>query len=77
MLNLESTSSRMSHLARQFIVFGRDFTLDETLAAIEAVSADDVQRVANDVFQQNGLVATVVGPASASPLDAAHLRMQG
>lgn len=77
MLNLESTSSRMSHLARQFIVFGRDFTLDETLAAIEAVSADDVQRVANDVFQQDGLVATVVGPASASPLDAAHLRMQG
>jgi predicted Zn-dependent peptidase len=77
MLNLESTSSRMSHLARQFIVFGRDFTLDETLAAIEAVSADDVRRVANDVFQQNGLVATVVGPASASPLDAAHLRMQG
>ena len=77
MLNLESTSSRMSHLARQFIVFGRDFTLDDTLQAIEAVTADDVRRVATDVFRESGLVATVVGPASASPIDAAHLRMQG
>ena len=38
MLNLESTASRMSHLARQFIFFGRHFTLDEMTAAIEAVT---------------------------------------
>ena len=31
MLNLESTSSRMSHLARQEIYFDRQFGLDETL----------------------------------------------
>ena len=43
-LNLESTASRMSHLARQFIFFGRYFTLDEMTAAVEAVTADDVQR---------------------------------
>src|SRR4030095_6814281 len=30
MLNLESTSSRMSHLARQEIYFDRQFSLDET-----------------------------------------------
>ena len=46
MLSLESTSSRMTHLARQDIYFDRHFTLDETLAGIEAVTADDVQRVA-------------------------------
>jgi predicted Zn-dependent peptidase len=62
MLGLESTSSRMSHLARQEIYFGRQFTLDETLAAIEAVSADDVRRVARDLFLGGDLVATVVGP---------------
>ena len=50
MLSLESTSSRMSHLARQEIYFGRHFTLDEILASIDAVSADDVQRVASDCF---------------------------
>ena len=31
MLSLESTSSRMSHLARQEIYFGRHFTMDEVL----------------------------------------------
>jgi predicted Zn-dependent peptidase len=62
MLGLESTSSRMSHLARQEIYFGRQFTLDETLAEIEAVSADDVRRVAGDLFLGGDLVATVVGP---------------
>ena len=36
MLSLESTSSRMSHLARQDIYFGRHFTLDEMLAAHRA-----------------------------------------
>jgi predicted Zn-dependent peptidase len=50
MLGLESTGSRMSHLARQEIYFGRLVGLDETLAAIEAVGAADVQRVASDFF---------------------------
>ena len=50
MLNLESTSSRMSHLARQEIYFDRQFGLDETLEGVERVSTDDVQRVARDLF---------------------------
>ena len=67
-LNLESTASRMSHLARQFIFFGRYYTLDELTSAIEAVTADDVQRVADELFQDDGLAATVVGPSAKSPL---------
>jgi predicted Zn-dependent peptidase len=61
MLNLESTSSRMSHLARQEIYFGRHFGLDETLQGVERVTVDDVQRVARDLFADQGLAATVVG----------------
>jgi predicted Zn-dependent peptidase len=67
-LNLESTASRMSHLARQFIFFGRYYTLDEMTSAIEAVTAEDVQRVASDLFRDNGLAATIVGPSANSPL---------
>ena len=70
MLNLESTSSRMSHLARQYMAFGRHFTLDEMLAAIERVTIEDVKRVAEDLFQKQSLVATVVGPGAESPLAA-------
>jgi predicted Zn-dependent peptidase len=69
-LNLESSASRMSHLARQFIFFGRYYTLDEMTSAVEAVTAADVQRVANDLFQDAGLAATVVGPAAVSPVSA-------
>ena len=68
MLNLESTASRMSHLARQFIFFGRHYTLDEMTAAIEAVTVEDVLRVSNELFRDEALAATVVGPGATSPL---------
>jgi predicted Zn-dependent peptidase len=61
MLNLESTSSRMSHLARQEIYFDRQFGLDETLEGVERVSQADVQRVARDLLKDGALAATVLG----------------
>jgi predicted Zn-dependent peptidase len=63
MLSLENTASRMSHLARQEIYFDRHFGLDETLAGVERVSAEDVCRVAADLFADGSLAATVLGPA--------------
>ena len=61
MLSLENTASRMSHLARQEIYFDRQFGLDETLEGVERVTAEDVQRVAADVFRPGSLSATVLG----------------
>ena len=54
MLNLESTSSRMSHLARQEIYFDRQFGLDETLEGVERVTSVDVQRVAQGSVCRRG-----------------------
>ena len=61
MLGLESTSSRMSNLARQEIYFDRQFGLDETLEGIGRVTTEDVQRVAQDLLADDALAATVVG----------------
>jgi predicted Zn-dependent peptidase len=61
MLSLESTSSRMSNLARQQIYFDRQFSLDETIESIERVTAADVVRVARDLFANGSLGATVLG----------------
>jgi predicted Zn-dependent peptidase len=61
MLNLESTSSRMSHLARQEIYFDRQFGLDETLEGVERVTVADIARVARDLFADGALAATVLG----------------
>jgi len=64
MLSLENTASRMSHLARQEIYFDRHFGLDETLAGVEAVTTEDILRVAGDLFSNGSLAATVVGPSA-------------
>jgi predicted Zn-dependent peptidase len=64
MLSLENTASRMSHLARQEIYFDRHFGLDETLAGVQRVSADDIRRVACDLFANGSLAATVLGPST-------------
>jgi len=60
LLSLESSSARMNHLARQELYYDRQLTTDETLASIEAVSADDVRRVATEVFSGR-LAASVLG----------------
>ena len=75
MLNLESTSSRMSHLARQEIYFDRQVGLDETLGGVEQVSADDVQRVARDLFADGALSATVLGAVNGLQLPPERLSL--
>jgi predicted Zn-dependent peptidase len=51
MLSLENTGSRMNHIARQEIYFGRAFKLDEILSGIESVTAEDVPRISGDLFR--------------------------
>jgi predicted Zn-dependent peptidase len=75
MLSLENTSSRMSQLARQELTFGRQFTLDDLLGSIDAVTADDVWRVSQDLFRDGAVVATVVGPAMARGLTMDNLKV--
>jgi predicted Zn-dependent peptidase len=61
MLSLESTSSRMSNLARQEMYFGRFFSLDELVESIETVTADAVQRLAQTFFDSKQVALTVLG----------------
>jgi predicted Zn-dependent peptidase len=75
MLNLESTSSRMSHLARQEIYRDRADTLDDMLASIERVSIDDVQRLAAQFFHDDALGATVLGNVNGLKLTREQLRV--
>ncbi len=73
MLNLESTSSRMSHLARQELYQDRTDGLDAMLAQIEAVTADGVQQLARDLFQTGRLGVTVLGAVNGLQLPAERL----
>ncbi len=62
MLSLESTDSRMFKLGRSELYHGRQITLDELIARIDAVSAEDVQRMANELFQPRALTMAGIGP---------------
>ena len=73
MLSLESTSSRMSNLARQELYFGRFYSLDEILASIEAVTHEEVQMLAQEFFRPEQISATVLGPVNGLALDRARL----
>ena len=72
-LGLESTTSRMSQLARSEIYFGRQIELSEHLAAIDGVSADDVQHVATELFCDGSVGATVLGRLNGIPLTSGQL----
>jgi predicted Zn-dependent peptidase len=60
-LGLESSSSRMANLARQQMYFGRFFGVDEMTREIEAVTAEDVKRLANDLFRPEAMALTLLG----------------
>ena len=61
MLGLESTGSRMANLARQEAIHGQVRSLDEVKDDIEAVTAQEIQALANEWFQQDRMALTVLG----------------
>jgi predicted Zn-dependent peptidase len=61
MLSLESSTSRMSNLARQEMYFDRFFGLDEIIEHIEKVTAPDLQQLAQEYFQSDAIAVTVLG----------------
>lgn len=73
MLGLESTSSRMSNLARQELYYGKYFSLDEMTGAIERVSSEDVHRLANAFFETRQIALTVLGSLDGFKITRDHL----
>src|SRR5438876_8065834 len=61
MLSLESSTARMSNLARQEMYFDRFYGLDELIENIESVTSDDLQVMSNDFFRGELIAVTVLG----------------
>src|SRR5438046_973330 len=58
MLSLESSTSRMSNLARQEMYFERFFSLDEIVQKIEAVTAEELMAMSNQYFHPDKIAVT-------------------
>ena len=63
-LGLESTSGRMHRLARHELYLGRHIPVEQTMKAIDAVTAAQVMSMAREVFLPNRQALSVVGPMS-------------
>jgi predicted Zn-dependent peptidase len=61
LMGLESTSARMSQLARQEMYFGRQMSADEVISGIDAVTSDEVLALASEMFGRGPLSMTVLG----------------
>ena len=61
MLSLESSTARMSNLARQEMYFDRFYDLDELIERIEAVTAEDLTSLANEFFKTQSVAVTALG----------------
>jgi predicted Zn-dependent peptidase len=62
MLGLESMSNRMMRLGRIELIFGRYFSLDEVIASIDAVTAEDVRDLAAELFDPARLSTVAILP---------------
>ena len=61
MMGLESTSNRCERLANQLLIYKRPLPSQEIIQAIDAVSMEDISRVATKVFQSPPTL-TALGP---------------
>jgi predicted Zn-dependent peptidase len=61
MLSLESSTARMSNLARQEMYFDRFYDLDELIEKIEAVTVEDLQSLAQEFFKTESVAVTALG----------------
>jgi predicted Zn-dependent peptidase len=73
MLSLESSTARMSNLARQEMYFDHFYGLDELIEKIESVTAEELQELANQFFQTDNVAVTVLGNLHGLRLDREQL----
>jgi predicted Zn-dependent peptidase len=61
MLSLESSTARMSNLARQEMYHDHFMGMDEIIAKVEAVTPEEVVQSANEMFRPDDIAVTVLG----------------
>jgi predicted Zn-dependent peptidase len=61
LLGLESSNARMANLARQEMYFHQFISVDEIIARIDDVTADEVQAMAQKLFDPASIAVTLLG----------------
>ncbi|HYG81558.1 MAG TPA: pitrilysin family protein, partial [Pyrinomonadaceae bacterium] len=75
LLGLESSSVRAGALARQEIIHGRRISPDEVIARLEAVTVEDLRRIARAYFTSEGLALAALGDLNGFRVDRSRLEI--
>ncbi len=75
LLGLESSSGRVSSLARQEIIHGRRISPEEIIQNIEEVNIEDLQRVARKYFTNDSLALGALGNLNGFRVDRRRLQV--
>jgi len=75
LLSLESSGARAGALARQEIIHGRRFSPEEIIRRVEAVTREDVQRIARDCFTTPTLSLGALGNLNGFRVDRSRLEI--
>lgn len=73
LLGLESSSVRAGALARQEIIHGRRISPDEVISRLEAVTIEDLQRIAREYFTSEGVALVALGDLNGFRVDRSRL----
>jgi len=68
MLSLESSHSRMNKLAKDELIAGAHTSLQDMISDIDAVTGEQVHRVAQEILAPQTMAITGLGPLSSSQL---------
>ena len=72
-MGMESSGSRMANLARQQMYYGRFFGVEEIVADIDRVTAEEIQELARDLFQTERLALTMLGNLKTTKMERSEL----
>ena len=75
LLGLESSSARAGTLAKQEIIHGRRISPDEVISRLEAVTIEDLQRIARQYFTSEGLALVALGDLNGFRVDRSRLEI--
>jgi predicted Zn-dependent peptidase len=73
LMGMESSNSRMANLARQEMYFQQFFTVEEVIARVDAVQAEEVQAMAQRLFDPSRIAVTLLGRISGIKLERSRL----
>jgi predicted Zn-dependent peptidase len=75
LLGLESSSARAGTLARQEIVHGRHIAPDDIIKRLEAVTIEDIQRIAQQYFKTENMAFAALGNLNGFKVDRSRLEI--